>query len=180
MSELVDGAVERIGNVVRGFITLAKVARAVASAARHVALDISEPEADATQHWQPYGFAAAPLPGSFAVQVAIGAQQDKLVTILVHDIRHRPALVAGEVCLHDDQAQSVAVKRAGVVVTAPSIKLGAGATLAAARVSDPVLVQDTIWQTWLDSVGAATFVGPAPLLAPIGNISSGSAKTVIE
>lgn len=186
MSELFDGAVERIGNAVRGLVTLGRVARAVVEAARHVRLDIDEPEPDATPLWQPYGFAAVPLAGSIAVQVAIGGHQDKLVSILVHDRRHIPTLVAGESAIHDDQDQFVAVRRAGVVVKSPAIKLGESATLRVARETDPVVL-DAGLIAWLNAVSTAAFTDPpagahVPLTSgtATGTISAGSNVTRSE
>lgn len=165
---------------VRGMLTLARVARSVVEAAKHVIVDTTGHRDDATPYWQPYGLQAAPKDGAAAVQAAIGGRADSLITILVADRRYTIALEDGEVALVDDLGQKVHLTRSGIVVEADPIKLGEGATLGVARVTDPVRIS-TAWNTWFTGLAtAASYTTAKPSFAPIGNIDSGSEKTLCE
>lgn len=73
------------------------------------------------EHWHPYGFTAVPLaPGGGEAEVIgahIGGSRSHMVVLGVADRRHRPkGLAPGEVAIHDNQGQSVALKADGVHV----------------------------------------------------------------
>lgn len=114
-----------LGNI----ITLARVFRSAIEAGKHALLDVTGRRDDSVPHWQPYGFQAAPLDGSTAVQVAVGGAADSLVTILVHDRRYTIALADGDVALVDFRGNRVLLGPDG-------ISLSDGTTLIA---SDGVL-----------------------------------------
>lgn len=126
---------------------------------------------DEHQHWQPYGFGAAPKAGAQAIRFAVGAHREQLVALVVDDRRYRPALAEGEVAIFDDQAQAVALRRA-------RIEIGTiGSTMAAvAKDGDEVTVAGD-WVTWFAAVGTA--IGSTPPATPIGTVAA-SAKAVVE
>ena len=168
-----------VASAIRGMITLAQVVRSTAAAARHVFLDTLAHREDRVPHWQPYGLQAAPREGSVAVLVASGGHSDELFAILVHDRRYSIALADGEVAVVDDLGQKVHLTRDGIVVDAPSSKLGAAASLGVARETDPVTI-NSAWSAWLTSLAAAVPFGTTPPTAPIGAITSGSTVTRSE
>lgn len=168
-------------DAVRGMITTAKVVRAKAAAAAHVLIDTIAHRDDSTQYWQPYGFQAAPKPGAVAVQIAIGGHSDELFTIMVQDKRYTFALEEGEVVMRDDLGRYVWLKRAGLELEAPAIKLGASASAGVARVGDPVtLSADFI--IWLAAVAAAAYApsGPPAMPSVGATITAGSTKVRSE
>ena len=59
-----------------------------------------------------------------------------------------------------------------IVLEAPAISLGNGATLGVARQTDPVAA-DAAWIAWFTAVGAFTGI-PAPVVTPLGSIALGS------
>lgn len=122
---------------------------------------------DGVEHVQPYGFAAHPFPDAEGIGLAVGGLRSHLLVINAADRRYRIKLEQGEVAIHDDQGQSVVLKRDGVEIHAKKItmvsddaieltgtsfkvtadqveiasddvKIGNGATKAAARVDDDV------------------------------------------
>lgn len=124
---------------------------------------------DDYQHLQPYGFLSRPLDGADAVVVSMGSNTDQRVAILVADRRFTLSLEKGEVMLADDLGRRIHLARDGIVIEAPSIKLGATATLGAARATDPVG----------PSAGLLTWATANGLTAPpstIGTITAGSSK----
>lgn len=143
--------------MLRGLITVARVFRSVVEAGKHAMLDVAGTRDDKVPHWQPYGFQSAPLDGAIAVQIAVGASAESLATIQVHDRRFTFSLVEGEVVMADDQGHYVWLKRAGLVLEAPSIKLGAGAVLGVARSGDTVT--GTITGTSPSGAVTGTFTG---------------------
>lgn len=69
------------------------------------------------EHWESYGRTHHPAPGSEVLLVAVNGDPDHLVAIDVADRRHRPKdLAAGEQAIHDDQGQSVTLKRDSIVI----------------------------------------------------------------
>lgn len=133
-------------------------------------------------HWQPYGVQSRPLPGAEAIVLSMGSHPGERLALLVGDRRYTIALEAGEVCLVDDLGQRFHLARTGAIVEAPSIKLGAGATLGVARETDPVGVS-ALWNTWLDAVATATSTTAAKTAADaeaLGTITTGSSVTRSE
>jgi phage gp45-like len=139
--------------------------------------------ADEHQHWQPYGFQSAPLDGAIGVRLAPGSNRDDLLVVMVEDRRYRLALVAGEVALSDDLGQKVHLTRDGIVVDAPSIKLGAAAEYGVARQGDNCSPPQGDWALWLQGVATAAY---APSAAPpmpesaLCYIASASSKVKAE
>lgn len=134
---------------------------------------------------QPYGLASRPASGAEAVIVQVGSNSDQAIVIAIDDRRYRIALEGGEVALYDDLGSRVLLKRGGVVeVEATQIKLGAGATRAAARFGDSVVLAAD-WLVWLEGLAlAAGYPTAAPGTPPgtssLGTIGTGSAKVVVE
>jgi len=179
MDELVKGALKRAGTVLRGLLSLGRVERSSSAAAEHVEVQTSGLYDDDTQHWQPYGLQARPKAGAIALQAAVGGRSETVATILVHDARYTLELEDGEVTLVDDLGQKVHLTRTGIVVDAPSIKLGAGASAGAARIGDAVTL-DSGLVVWLQGLAtAAGYLTPIPTPAG-GTITSGSSQTQIE
>lgn len=107
-------------------------------------------KADELQHWQPYGYASAPLDGAHAVVAAIGSHGNARLAVVVGDRRYTIALEAGEVAIVDDLGQRVHLTRTGIVIDAPLIKLGASAVAG-------VLTEGAIVTGSID--GGGTFTG---------------------
>ena len=169
-------------SVLRGLITVARVFRSVVEAGKHAMLDVAGTRDDKVPHWQPYGFQSAPLDGAIAVQIAVGGSAESLATIQVHDRRFTFSLVEGEVVMADDQGHYVWLKRSGLVLEAPSIKLGASATLGVARATDPVgpSAGMTAWMTAVSgyiNTAAPGTVTPALPVGAVGAITTGSTVT---
>jgi phage gp45-like len=143
-----------------GLLTWAKVSAARALAGKLGLVQSDAPRDDEFQHWQPYGFQARPLAGADAIVVSMGSNADQRIALLVGDRRYTIALEAGEVAIVDDLGQKVHLTRTGIVVDAPGIKLGASATLAAARETDPISMGNPAtpgtWAFWAAAVATAT------------------------
>lgn len=110
---------------------------------------------DGVEHFEPYGFTSHPRAGAEAAVLFLGGNRDHGIAVVVADRRYRiRGLESGEVAIHDDQGQSIVLKRDGIVVTAPkvtvdadtvevvggSIDLGGAGGPAVARVGDMVHV----------------------------------------
>lgn len=122
-----------------------------------------------------YGLHSLAKAGAQAIVVAIGGDPEHLVALSVDDMRFRVAIEEGEVVLYDDLGQRVLLSRTGIIVDAPSIKLGENATLAVARVTDPVEIEPA-WRIYIAALAkAAGFILEQPGL-PLGRISAGSAR----
>jgi len=69
------------------------------------------------EHFEPYGFTAAPLIGAEAVAAYFDGDRSHGVVLVVSDRRYRiKGLQSGEVAVYDDLGQSVTLTRAGIVV----------------------------------------------------------------
>lgn len=135
--------------------------------------------ADECQHLQPYGFLSRPLDGADAVVASMGSNTDQRIVILVADRRYTLSLEKGEVMLADDLGRRVHLARDGIIIEAPSIKLGATATLGVARAGDAVALSNTPGTSWAAQVTAAinALAGPGTVTAsPTGTITAGSSK----
>lgn len=170
----------------KAMITLGRVRGAAASAGASGRVTVDTlAGSDECRVMQPYGVASRPQSGAEAVVVQVGSHADQAIVIVVDDRRYRIALEAGEVALYDDLGSRVLLKRGGVVeIEATQIKLGAGATRAAARFGDSVVLGGD-WLLWLQGLAtAAGYLTPAPGTPPgtgsLGTIGTASAKVVIE
>ncbi len=148
---------------------------------------------DDLEHFQPYGFTAKTKladtngEGPEAILLAPGGDRSQGIVICVADRRYRlKPLVDGEVALYDDLDQRIHLTRTGIVIDAPSIKLGISATLGVARSTDPVAVSAGSLFTNLNSAGvdvafvaafpaAAAFLVAAGAGSGTGTITAGSA-----
>lgn len=114
------------------------------------------------EHFEPYGFTSQAHAGAEAIVLNVGASADLPVCIVVADRRYRLKVAPGEVAIWDDQGQAVALRRDGIVIDAAGrpggIKLVNGATLAAARATDPVTVT-------LDAATIAAITAAQPVVA---------------
>lgn len=89
------------------------------------------------EHWHPYGFSQHPHQGAEVLALAPGGDMDHLIIVASADRRYRMKVAEGEVALHDDQGQSVHIKRGGieikstkpVTIDAPTINLKGNVTL---------------------------------------------------
>ncbi len=132
------------------------------------------------ENFQPYGFTSQALAGAEAIVASIAGVVEHRVVLAVTDRRGRPKVAAGESAQWDDQGQLIAIRRGGIVLDAAGrpdgIKLGASASLGAARATDPVNAGTTM-AAWLAAVTAkcnALPGPPVPTLADFGAIASGS------
>jgi len=188
MSEAMTGAMRRVGQALSGLLTLARVVTSTAVAARHVTVATEGLQDDDTEALQSYGLQSRPKPGAVAVQAALGAHAESLVTILVHDRRYTIALAEGEVALVDDLGAKVHLTRTGIVIDAATMKLGASATRGVARLND--LVAPTAGMTtWMTQVAAginslapgAVFPAlPTSLATNFATVSTASTKAAAE
>lgn len=78
---------------------------------------------DGLEHFEPYGFTSRPHPGAEHITLFVDGDRSHGITVVVADRRYRlQGMETGEVALHDEQGQSVHMKRDGVVeVTATEI-----------------------------------------------------------
>lgn len=165
-------------------LSWARVVVSSALAAKLGKIQTSAHHDDEFDHWQSYGFQSRPKAGADAVVVSIGSHADQRIAIMVGDRRWTFAIEEGEALIYDDLGQRFHLTRSGAVIAAPSIKLGASATLAAARATDPVAL-DVDFGTWAALVTSRLvaslpggFAGVTP--AGTGTITSGSAVTAVE
>ena len=184
-----EDAIGRAFGLASGLLRFAVVKASRAAAAKIGKVQFSGLSGDdETEHWHPYGFQARPLPGAHALQAAVGANSETTITILVGDRRYTLGLEAGEVAVADDLGQKVHLTRTGIVVEAPSIKLGAGAALGAARATDPTAMDADFvpWVTGVDAIVRPLFAAAfAPIVLPpmpvgTGTITIGSSKVTAE
>lgn len=105
---------------VRNMITRA-VVRRVDDGTKLPGLQVSatkDETLDDLEHWLPYGFAASPQAGAEALMLSVGGRRSGAVIIACADRRFRlQGLAAGEVALHDDQGQSIVLRRNGIEIT---------------------------------------------------------------
>lgn len=72
---------------------------------------------DGAERMLNYGFTAVPHDGAEAVVAFMGGNRDHPIVLVVGDRRYRlKGLAGGEVAIHDDQEQVVALKRSGIEV----------------------------------------------------------------
>lgn len=166
----------RTWNRLQGVLSWARLARVRALAGKVFRAQTTAHHDDEMDIVQPYGFIARAKAGAEAVVVSMGSDASQRVVILLADRRYTIALEDGEVAVVDDLGQKVHLTRTGIVVDAPSIKLGASAALGVARATDPVAPNASM-AAWITAVSAATTV-PAPV--GFGTITSGSAVTQSE
>lgn len=138
--------------------------------------------------FEPYGFTSNAQPGAQAVCVNPWASAELTVCVAVSNPKGRPVCAPGESVQWDDQGQVIALRRDGVVVDAAGrpdgIKLGASATLAAARATDPVSISPEL-ATVINALIAAAATGNPTVVPPlvgttIGMIASGSGVTKVQ
>lgn len=166
----------RAFNRVLGLLSWARTVTAKALAGRIGRVQTSAHADDEFDHVQPYGFQSRPLAGAEVVVASMGSHADQRIALIVGDRRYTIALEAGEVAIADDLEQRVHLTRTGIVVEAPSIKLGAAASLGVARATDPVSPASSM-ATWIAAVSTATGATPP---VDFGTIASGSTKTRSE
>ena len=72
----------------------------------------------AIERLQEYGFTSVPKAGAEAVVLSLNGDRGHGVVIVAADKRYRlTGLESGEVALHDDQGQSIIIKRTGIEIT---------------------------------------------------------------
>ena len=174
------GLEERLkGMVMRGRVV---AARSPENNLGQIEVEVLPGDVPTVERIAEYGFASAPHAGAEAVTVAVQGKAEDLLVIAVDDRRFRVRLKAGEVAIFDDLGQVVHLTREGIVVEAPSIALGEGASAGVARQGDTVTL-DSALVNWLNAVAAAAYApASAPSLiggpggpSPTGTISSASA-----
>lgn len=132
---------------------------------------------DGVERYQNYGLTSFPKApdangqGPEAIVLAVGGDRSLEVVIVVDDRRFRfrggagTGLEEGEVALYDDLGQIVHLTRTGIVIDAPSIELGDGATKGVNRTGDTVLADgttDAAFFTWVTAVSTALTIVPVP------------------
>ena len=120
---------------------------------------------DDVEHFEPYGFTSHPSSGAEALVLPVGGSSDHTVALVVADRRYRvTGLEEGEVCIHDDQGQTITLTRTGIEVsTDKNITLDATGSLSASgasvAVSGPTSVDGTLASTGALSAPSATVSG---------------------
>ncbi|BCP53776.1 hypothetical protein K32_23930 [Kaistia sp. 32K] len=72
------------------------------------------------EHFEPYGFTSSANAGAEVLLLYLGANRSHPIVVQVADRRYRlQGLANGEVALHDDQGQTIVIKRDGIEITAP-------------------------------------------------------------
>lgn len=72
---------------------------------------------DRLEHFEPYGLTSRPKPGAEVAALFIDGDRSHGIVLVVADRRYRiKGLEEGEVALYDDQGQSIAIKREGMVI----------------------------------------------------------------
>lgn len=173
----------RVWNRLGALLTWARVARSRATASALAKVQTQAHQDDEVPHWQPYGFQSRPKADAVAVLASIGGQADQQIAILVGDRRYTLGLDEGEVAMADDLGNKVHLTRSGLVLKAPSIKLGATASAGVARLGDTVTLSPEL-VAWLDLVAAAA-MSPSPSSpgvrpAATGTITSASSVAKSE
>lgn len=75
---------------------------------------------DNIEHIEPYGFTSHPQAGAEAVTIFFNGDRSHGVAVVVGDRRYRlTGLAAGEVALHDDQGQTIQIKRNKILIETP-------------------------------------------------------------
>lgn len=96
------------------------VLRGIDTASKCQMLEISMPGGEGKsdiEHLEPYGFTSAALSGAEAVAAYFDGDRSHGVVLVVADRRYRlKGLKGGEVAIYDDEAKSVTLTRAGIVV----------------------------------------------------------------
>jgi len=78
---------------------------------------------DGVEHWEPYGWTAAPLAGSEVLMLGAGGGRSMPIAAGVADRRYRiTGLADGEVCVHDDQGQRVTLYRDRIELQRGAVK----------------------------------------------------------
>lgn len=144
---------------------------------------VGEEVTSGVERFQNYGLTSVPrLPdadgkGPEAIVLAVDGDRSHEVVIVVDDRRYRlKGLASGEVAVYDDLGQFVHLTRTGIVVSAPDIKLGAGATKGVNRAGDATTssaTEDATFWTWVTAVATATSTtAPTSLTGKTGAGSS--------
>lgn len=69
------------------------------------------------EHFEPYGLTSRPKPGAEVAALFIDGDRSHGIVLVVADRRYRiKGLEEGEIALYDDQGQSIAIKREGMVI----------------------------------------------------------------
>lgn len=79
---------------------------------------------DRVEHFEPFGFTSAPLPGAEHVTVFLDGDRSHGITIVVADRRYRvTALEGGEAAMHDAFGNKVHLKKDGTLAIVSSLKV---------------------------------------------------------
>jgi phage gp45-like len=136
--EAVKSALARIEAALRGTVARGTVKRASESGGvQRVQVEVEERLVSDVEHVQPFGFASRPKTGSRALVVRLKGDPGAPLVLVVDDERYRVTVSEGEAAVHNAAGDKVHVKASGVievvasskvVVNAPAIELGEGAT----------------------------------------------------
>jgi phage baseplate assembly protein V len=115
MRQLIDPIARRIRMMVsRAVIRLVNDA----TRTQNLQIEILKGEVySAIERLQEYGFSSVPHAGAEAIVLSLNGDRGHGVVIVAADKRYRlTGLESGEVALHDDQGQMVAIKRDGIEI----------------------------------------------------------------
>lgn len=140
---------------------------------------------DDCEHWQGYGLTVHPRQGGEALMLSGAGTRAMPLVIAVADRRYRlTGLEEGEVALHDDQGQSVILRRGGIEITG-NVKITGDLTLEGAldQTGNQTIAGDVTLTGALDQTGDQTISGTLTI-AGIGfamhkhpGVASGGAQT---
>lgn len=122
MARMLAPLARSVGNMLaRGTVVLANSAGKMQSLQVRL---LSGEAKDGIEHFEPYGFTSAALPGAEHVTLFFGGDRSHGVTVVVADRRYRlQGLQSGEVALHDDQGTRLVLKRGGIVEVVAAAKV---------------------------------------------------------
>ena len=137
VSELLADAASVLGMIARGTVQLVTDSTLLQQLQIRLSQGSTEDEDDLlsdVEHWHPYGFTNVPKPADAngapeALVLHVDASDEHPVVIAVADRRYRlTALADGDVAIYNDRGSKVHIKVDRIVVEAPIIELGDGAT----------------------------------------------------
>ncbi len=117
MLDQIKRLLEPLSNRINSLIGVGVLRRIDPGTTQYCQVELLEGELrDKLPHHLPYGHASVPLEGAEPLVVFLRGDKSGGIVIQVSDPRHQPTLEKGESSLHDDQGQTVHIRRDGILV----------------------------------------------------------------
>jgi len=117
MMDQIKRLLEPLSNRINSLVSVGILRRIDAGSNQQCQVELMEGELrDKLPHHLPYGYASVPLEGAEPLVVFLRGDKSGGIVIQVSDPRYQPTLEQGEAALHDDQGQTVHIKRDGILV----------------------------------------------------------------